>query len=232
MNTRRELLNRNALCGSNRIHRIKTCKARVGIDNTVSKIPIPRTDTLCRVKGEFKALFALAQLFFNPYPLGGLDGRDEHAADTARRGGIGNRAVRDGEPRFLPLCTVALDGQWQIGREKSGASASENRLMERSQSLLNLRPCLTKRQAECPGMLVGKNGPVSVVVDQDEIRAPSNGHGKSRRHHDADNYLKTFGPRLHRAEWCCGPIVGLRQRCHLADHGRAGQRGRRVIFGR
>ncbi len=154
------------------------------------------------------------------HPVGGLDGGDEHAADAARRGGIRRRAVAQREAGVVPLLAMAPDPQQVIPGEHGLALAGENLVVEGFDLRPDLRPRFRGGQPERSRVLVPKDRTIAVVVDQDELRPPSQGHRKARRQHDVHGHAEARRPGRPRAEGRLRPVLGGDERRHL-PHGSA-----------
>ncbi len=161
-------------------------------------------------------LFARAQRRLRAHALGGLHHRGQHAADAAGGGLVRHRAVADGEARVLPVAAAALHPPRQVLREERRTPARENVLVERPELAVNLRPGLAQRLAQHGRVLVAKDRPVGIVVDQDELGAPANRLGKARRQHEPDRPFQRRRPAFRRPERSFGPVELAHAARHLA----------------
>jgi hypothetical protein len=194
VNLREEFTDRRTRGSALRVDRIKMREAGIGPDDIGAKIPVPGSHQACRVEGKLKPLLARAQCGFGAQALAGFHGGNENPADAGRRGRIRNRTVADREMRGLPVHPAPADRQRPVDREDAAVFPGQDILLQRNELGDDLRPYFAKRKPQGPGMLVGQDGPVSVIVDDDELRPPAQCHRKSGCAHDADDELKAWRP--------------------------------------
>ena len=121
---------------------------------------------------------AVAQRLFGGDPRRGLHGGDQDSANTRRRNGVRRGAVAQGEPGVFPGVAAAVDAQENVLGEHRGTGAVEDRLVTGLQLRPDLGPRLPRGPAQGPGMLVAEDRAIRIVIDQDEVRPPAQGHRK------------------------------------------------------
>jgi hypothetical protein len=151
-----------------------------------------------------------AQHLLVAHPFGGLDAGDENAADPVRDRAVRDRAVADREPRLFDERVFARDGPRVVLGEEGAALALEDRLIERAQLGMDLRPYLGERPAQRTGMPAAQDGAIGVVVDLHQLRPPAHRHREARGEDRRDAEAQAGRPGLDGAERRLRPV-------HLAD---------------
>src|SRR5438270_13745037 len=118
----------------------------------------------------------------------------ENAADPVRRSFIRYRAVADGKSSVLDNRALAPDGPRVIFGEIGFALAAQNRFVQRAELGVDFPPDLTQRTAQGLRVLVAQNGPIGIVVDEDQLGPPSNCHREPRSEYHRDAELQTLRP--------------------------------------
>ena len=164
-----------------------------------------------RAVGCAELFLRVAQRTLGGDPPCGFDCRDEHAADAVGRGGVGHGAVAEGEVALVPLAAVTPETEGQVFGVKGLGRAAEDGLVRRFDLGPHLRPDLARGTREGGRMLVAENGAISVVVEKQEFRPPSQRHGKAGGHHDVEGEPEARRPSLHPTKRGRGPIGAARQ---------------------
>ena len=135
--------------------------------------------------------------------------RREHAADAARRGFVGHRAVADGEVAFFDE-PVALQFELEVF-DPGGRATVEGRVDQRPQHVPDLGPAIARGDAHGARMLGAEDGRVRVVVDLDVVRPPPQQLRKAVREHERHHHAQHRAPGGGIAQRCRGPVDGARQ---------------------
>src|SRR6202035_1428111 len=142
--------------------------------------------------------------------LGRFDAGRQNAADPVRRRFVWDRAVADGKSSVLDNRALAADGPRVIFGEKGFTLAAQDAFVQRPELGVDFPPDLAQRAAQRLRVLVAQNGPIGIVVNEDQLGAPSDRHRKSRSEYQCDAELQTLWPSLAVAERGRRPV-------HLAD---------------
>ena len=149
--------------------------------------------------------------------LGDLVHRRQHAADAARRGVVGNRAVGEGEMRFFEK-PVSVDLQRQVIHPGRG-TAAERAIDQRADDMPDLRPAFARRLRQRSGMLLSQDRAIGVVIDRDVMGSPPQQQRKPIGEQQIGHHPKARRPILDRSDRRTRPIVSTHQRAHLAAPG-------------
>ena len=150
----------------------------------------------------------------------------EHAAYTVV---FVDRAVAVGPVDLLQ--TAVARHRNQLVLMPGGAAAAHHLRDLRPDDVPDFRPALPPALTERAGMTLGAHGlAIGVVVELNEFRAPPDEHRVVGVEQDAHRCAQALRPGLGFAERRCRPVMGPRQRAHLAAAGKKIRRGRSGDF--
>ena len=145
-------------------------------------------------------------------PVGGLQARDEDARH--RTALVADRIVGVVEVALLEKA-VPIEAQ-QSGFDVRGAPG-EDLVDHRLDDVPDFRPAFAPPLSHRAWMLGGaEDGPVTVVVELDEVRSPPHEHRVLGRKENAEHGAQGLRPRLDRAYRRVRPVDGAHERLHLA----------------
>jgi hypothetical protein len=164
--------------------------------------------------GPRKGQCELAQRFQPPFadnPVGLLTDRAKHALDrplVAQQGAVGKGVIG-----LLGVSRALQDEQ------KSAVPGRLALLIDRFETSLDvvpdLGPQLARRHGNGARVLVAQCRPVGVVVEEMDVRPPTEPHLKFRCQQQSKCDLKPIWPVFRRAERRCGPVMDPQQAGHL-----------------
>ena len=118
------------------------------------------------------------QHFLVTHALGRFKGGGENAADPVGRRRVRDRAVADRKVRVL-VNAVTMDRPRVIFGKEAGALTAQDGVVQRPKLAVDFRPDIAQRFSQRVRVPVAKQGGIGIVVDHDQIRPPSDGHGKA-----------------------------------------------------
>ena len=135
--------------------------------------------------------------------------RREHAADAARRGLVGHRAVADGEVAFFD---EPIAPQFELEVFDPGRRATVERCVDqRPQHVPDLGPAITRGDAHGARVLGAEDRRIRVVVDLDVVRPPPQKLRKAVREHERHHHAQHRAPAGGVAERRRRPVDGAGQ---------------------
>jgi hypothetical protein len=151
--------------------------AGVGIDLVGEDVPLPGPDHAGHLARHLIAFLGGLQRLAVGHRLRDLDRRDQHPADAVRRARVGHGTVADGEVAGL-LGPAAGDLQRQLLEGEPAAGPGQDVLVEGADRGLEVRRGLVQPGPQRRRMPLVQGGGVGVVIDQDEVGTPAQGHGE------------------------------------------------------
>ena len=217
MDRRRVALHRQAGLGEFGRDIVQLGVAGVGIDLVGLDVPFPGPDHPGDIARHLVALLGGAQGLLGGHGLRDLDRRDQDPADAVRRGRIGDGAVADGEVVDL-LDPVARHLQRQLLEGEAAAGPGQDVFVKGADRGLEVGRGLVQPRAQGLGMPLAQGGGVGVVIDQDEVGPPAQGHRKVGGQDHVHGHTQTGRPGVAGADGGPGPV----ERADALGHHAAG----------